>query len=210
MVGLLLQRAAQAAAGEPTRGEVIYQRCLACHSMEHNRVGPRHCGLFGRRAGTLKGFQYSTAMKKYGVIWSKETLDHFLENPLKAVPGTKMAYAGVKDSHKRADLMQGWHAYNITSDKQFGLGSWSDEQLASYLSSARAEGRGVAAGPMAEATTQMPTLETVTGHLSWPWTDAKMLGDFGPTAPHLSACTGVQKRPIWGRRGARVPQSPGL
>ena len=95
----------QAATGDPKRGEEIYHRCLACHSLEHNRVGPRHCGLFGRKAGSLKDYSYSTAMKKYGVIWNEKTLDHFLENPMKAVPGTKMGYAGVKDPQERADLI---------------------------------------------------------------------------------------------------------
>jgi cytochrome c len=105
VVGLLAPDAALAATGDPVRGEAIYQRCLACHSLEHNRVGPRHCGLFGRKAGTLKGYQYSAAMKKYGVTWNEKTLDHFLENPMKVVPGTKMGYAGVKDAQERADLI---------------------------------------------------------------------------------------------------------
>ncbi len=105
VVGLLAPDAVLAATGDPVRGEAIYQRCLACHSLEHNRVGPRHCGLFGRKAGTLKDYQYSAAMKKYGVIWDKKTLDHFLENPMKAVPGTKMGYAGIKDAQERADLI---------------------------------------------------------------------------------------------------------
>jgi cytochrome c len=105
MVGLLVPAATLAADGDPVRGEAIYQRCLACHSLAHNRVGPRHCGLFGRKAGTLKGYPYSAAMKKYGVIWDAKTLDHFLENPMKAVPGTKMGYAGVKDPQERSDLI---------------------------------------------------------------------------------------------------------
>ncbi len=97
--------AASPAAGDPVRGKKIYQRCLACHSLEHNRVGPRHCGLFGRKAGSLKDYQYSSAMKKYGVTWNEQTLDHYLENPMKVVPGTKMGYAGVKDAQERADLI---------------------------------------------------------------------------------------------------------
>jgi cytochrome c len=95
----------EAADGNVARGETIYQRCLACHSLEHNRVGPRHCGLFGRQAGSLKDYQYSAAMKKHGVTWNEETLDRFIENPLKTVPGTKMGYAGVKDPEERADLI---------------------------------------------------------------------------------------------------------
>jgi cytochrome c len=102
---LLAGAPALAADGNAERGEEIYARCLACHTLAHNRVGPRHCGLFGRKAGTVPNFQYSTAMKKYGVTWSDETLDRFVENPLKTVPGTKMGYGGVKDQQERADLI---------------------------------------------------------------------------------------------------------
>jgi cytochrome c len=106
LLALLLGSApALAADGNPERGEEIYTRCMACHALAQNRVGPRHCGLFGRKAGTASKYQYSAAMKKYGVIWNEQTLDHFLENPLKAVPGTKMGYAGVKDPQERADLI---------------------------------------------------------------------------------------------------------
>ena len=105
LVALLGCAPALAADGNAERGEEIYTRCLACHTLAQNRVGPRHCGLFGRKAGTAPNYQYSAAMKKYGVIWSEETLDHFLENPLKAVPGTKMGYAGIKDPQERADLI---------------------------------------------------------------------------------------------------------
>lgn len=93
--------------GNVRRGEEIYHRCRACHALEANRVGPKHCGLFGRKAGTAANYQYSLAMKKYGasVTWNEETLNHFLENPMKAVPGTKMGYAGIKDPQERADLI---------------------------------------------------------------------------------------------------------
>jgi cytochrome c len=91
--------------GNAGRGEEIYTRCMACHTLAHNRVGPRHCGLFGRKAGSVPNYAYSTAMKKYGVTWNEETLDRFIENPLKTVPGTKMGYAGVKDPQERADLI---------------------------------------------------------------------------------------------------------
>ncbi|MGQ3297310.1 c-type cytochrome [Reyranella sp.] len=95
----------QAADGDVAKGAQIYQRCLACHSLEYNRSGPRHCGLFGRAAGSLPGFDYSKAMKATGIVWDEPTLDRFLENPLKTVPGTKMAYAGVKNEQERTDLI---------------------------------------------------------------------------------------------------------
>lgn len=105
LAALLMSAPALAAEGNVERGEEIYARCLACHTLAHNRVGPRHCGLFGRKAGTVPNYAYSPAMKKYGVTWTEETLDHFIENPLKTVPGTKMGYAGVKDPQERADLI---------------------------------------------------------------------------------------------------------
>jgi cytochrome c len=105
LVVLLSCSPALAVDGNAERGEEIYTRCMACHTLAHNRVGPRHCGLFGRKAGSVPNYAYSTAMKKYGVTWNEETLDRFIENPLKTVPGTKMGYAGVKDPQERADLI---------------------------------------------------------------------------------------------------------
>jgi len=102
---LAIAPAARSDNGDAARGEEIYHRCMACHALDANRVGPKHCGLFGRKAGTAPNYTYSTAMKKYGITWSEETLDHFIENPMKAVPGTKMGYAGVKDPQERADLI---------------------------------------------------------------------------------------------------------
>ena len=91
--------------GDPKAGEAIYSRCLACHALAYDRTGPRHCGLFGRRAGGVRGFAYSEAMKRSNIVWNAKTLDRFLANPLKAVPGTSMGYAGIADSKERADLI---------------------------------------------------------------------------------------------------------
>lgn len=93
------------AAEAPDRGKQIYQRCSACHSLDRNRSGPKHCGLFGRRAGSLSGYAFSLALRESGIIWDSRTLDRFLENPMTAVPGTKMGYAGIKDSAERAALI---------------------------------------------------------------------------------------------------------
>ena len=88
------------------RGEAIYARCTACHAVEANRTGPQHCGLFGRRAGTAPGFTlYSHALRDTRIVWDAQSLDVFLRDPIKAVPGTTMGYAGVKDPNERADLI---------------------------------------------------------------------------------------------------------
>ncbi|MBX3643575.1 MAG: c-type cytochrome [Rubrivivax sp.] len=98
--------AAAAPDGAASRGQQVYARCAACHAIEANRTGPQHCGLFGRRAGTAPGFSgYSQAMRASGLVWNERTLDRFLQNPMQAVPGTAMGYAGVKDAAERAALL---------------------------------------------------------------------------------------------------------
>ena len=94
-----------AAAGDAKRGEELHARCAACHALAFDRVGPRHCGLLGRRAGSVQGFEYSAAIKKSGIIWNAKTLDRFIADPPKSLPGTTMTYAGVKDPAERADLI---------------------------------------------------------------------------------------------------------
>lgn len=93
------------AAGDAARGEELYSRCVACHALNHDRVGPRHCGLIGRKAGSVPGFDYSGAMKESKLVWNEKTLDRFLADPVKTVPGTTMTYAGVSDARERADLI---------------------------------------------------------------------------------------------------------
>lgn len=97
--------AAAAAAPNAARGEAIYARCAACHALAFNRVGPRHCGLFGRKAGSVPGFDYSAAMKNARIVWNAQSLDRFLASPLTMVPGTSMTYDGVPDAAERADLI---------------------------------------------------------------------------------------------------------
>jgi cytochrome c len=97
--------AAAAPAAELRAGEAIYARCMACHALAYDRTGPRHCGLFGRRAGSVPGFPYSKAMKRSDIVWSAATLDRFLANPTRVVPGTAMGYAGIPDPAERRALI---------------------------------------------------------------------------------------------------------
>jgi cytochrome c len=93
------------AAGDPEAGAAVYSRCLGCHSLEMNRTGPKHCELFGRRAGAVPGFEYSPAMQRSTIVWNERTLERFLADPASTVPGTAMTYAGVPDAQDRADLI---------------------------------------------------------------------------------------------------------
>jgi len=113
IVAALAAGAANAAPkGDAKKGEEIYSRCLACHALAYDRTGPRHCGLFGRKAGSVPGFAYSDAMKHSKITWNAKTLDRFIADPMKAVPGTAMGYAGVKDPQERADLIAYLEAAN--------------------------------------------------------------------------------------------------
>lgn len=96
---------AGSAAEAAARGAVIYERCAACHALAIDRTGPRHCGLIGRRAGSVPGFDYSPAMRKAKIVWTEASLDRFLEAPLAAIPGTAMGYDGIKDAQQRRDLI---------------------------------------------------------------------------------------------------------
>ncbi|MEQ9121774.1 MAG: cytochrome c family protein [Alphaproteobacteria bacterium] len=89
-------------------GRKVYKKCVACHFVDkqQNKVGPHLVDLFGRKAGALEGFAYSKAMQDYGVIWDATTLDAYLEAPRKVVPGTKMAFAGLRKAEESAALIE--------------------------------------------------------------------------------------------------------
>jgi cytochrome c len=92
-------------AGDAVRGQQLYEsRCVACHSVDQSRVGPAHHGVFGRRAGRVADYDYSPALKASRLVWSDRTLDAWLANPERTIPGQKMGYQ-VTDAGDRADLI---------------------------------------------------------------------------------------------------------
>jgi cytochrome c len=93
------------AASDPVNGKTLYEaRCAACHSIDFNGVGPLHRGVFGRPAAKAKGFAYSAALKSSGLVWSETSLDRWLTDPEKLVPGQTMGVS-VPDAQARADLI---------------------------------------------------------------------------------------------------------
>lgn len=105
LISSAAQPAPQAFIADVKNGEALYGRCVACHALANDRTGPRHCGLIGRKAGSVKEFEYSAAMKHSKIVWTTKTLDKFLTNPLKMMPGTSMGYAGITDPKERRDLI---------------------------------------------------------------------------------------------------------
>jgi len=93
-----------AVAGDADRGEMLYQGCQDCHSLDKNDVGPRHRGVFGRKAGSIADYNYSEGLKQSGIVWDEATLDKWLTDPQAFVPDAKMFYH-LADAKDRADVI---------------------------------------------------------------------------------------------------------
>jgi cytochrome c len=93
--------------GDAVAGAKIFGQCKTCHVAEAgvNRIGPSLWGVVGRPAGSIAGFKYSPANKSSGLVWSEEQLFTYLEAPQKTIPGTYMAFAGLKKLQDRADVI---------------------------------------------------------------------------------------------------------
>ena len=104
-------------AQDAAAGEQVFRRlCLPCHDIggaAKVKLGPPLNGIDGRKAGTFEGFNYSAANKSSGIDWSTEAFAKYIRAPMQEMPGTRMAFVGIKNDKDIADL---W-AYL----KQFGL-----------------------------------------------------------------------------------------
>ena len=96
-----------AEAGNALSGAELFKPCAACHATEagSSKQGPSLHGIIGRKAGSLAGYAYSPAMKALGKAWDAALLDSYLYDPAGTVPGTKMAYPGLKDENDRQDVI---------------------------------------------------------------------------------------------------------
>lgn len=83
--------------------------CLTCHKADKdagNGIGPNLFGVFGQKSGQVAGYNYTEANKNSGHTWDEATLDKYLTNPMKEVPGTKMTWAGYADAGKRKEVIE--------------------------------------------------------------------------------------------------------
>lgn len=91
--------------GQAARGQALYgERCAGCHSVDANDAGPMHRGVLGRTAGSVPGFEYSSALRSSGLVWTRQTLDAWLRDPEALVPGQAMDEQ-VADPQARLDLI---------------------------------------------------------------------------------------------------------
>ena len=89
-------------------GAALFNRCVICHSNAKgaaNKLGPNLFGVVGRKAGTYRGFSYSSAMKRSGITWSPAKLMDYLATPQTVVPGNNMPFAGIANTQQRTDLV---------------------------------------------------------------------------------------------------------
>lgn len=93
------------AGGDVARGQQLYEaRCGGCHSVAADRIGPRHAGVFGRRAGSVAGYDYSPALQRAGIVWDARTLERWLADPEALLPGQRMGYR-LMDAAERAEVI---------------------------------------------------------------------------------------------------------
>jgi cytochrome c len=94
-------------AADVEAGKTAFKKCALCHTTEagKNKIGPSLAGIVGRKAGSVPGFNYTDANKNSGATWDEKTLDTYLTDPKKFIPGTKMLFAGVKNDADRQSLI---------------------------------------------------------------------------------------------------------
>jgi cytochrome c len=113
------------AAGDAKRGARLFQQCMACHSVEEGEhmTGPSLAHIWNHKAGTVEGFtRYSDAMKHANIKWDEATLDKWLANPERLIPGTSMTFPGMKESRDRHDVAAYLKAVAQNAAPQAGRG----------------------------------------------------------------------------------------
>ncbi|OYU86177.1 MAG: cytochrome c family protein [Bradyrhizobiaceae bacterium PARB1] len=103
----LIGLTANAMAQDVAAGEKSFNKCRACHQVGEtakNTVGPILNGLFGRKSGTIAGYNYSEANKNSGLTWDDAVFSDYIKDPKGKIPGTKMSFSGIKNEQEIKDL----------------------------------------------------------------------------------------------------------
>src|SRR5262249_53336702 len=100
--------AAWSAKPDAGRGQQVFRACAACHCLEPGRsmTGPSLADLWNRKAGSLTSFpRYSSALTSSGVVWNDKTLDDWIRDPQRLIPGNDMTFQGINNDQQRMDLL---------------------------------------------------------------------------------------------------------
>ena len=172
-------------AGDSAHGAAIFRACTACHSTtsgEH-MTGPSLAKIWHRKAGTVEGFdRYSEAMKLVNVVWTEETLDPWLSNPDRVIPGTSMTFPGLRESKARQDVIAYLKAVSegkAPAKPQQGRGMMNMERAKEELKKAPPQGQVTALSHCGDTY----TVKTADGKVNKVWefnlrfkTDSSELG----------------------------------
>lgn len=99
---------AWAADGDAAKGETVFKKCVACHTVSKppkNTIGPSLVGIMGRAAGTMEGFKYSDGMKDSKIVWDDKSIDAYLKDPKGFIPKNKMVFVGLPKDEDRANVI---------------------------------------------------------------------------------------------------------
>lgn len=138
------------ATADPAKGEAVFAKCKACHTIEQggaNGVGPNLWAAMGKAHGHVPGFAYSEALKSVPGNWDWEGMDKWLANPKKYAPGTKMSFAGLGNPEERAALL----LYLNAQGSNLPLPAAPAAEAAPAEGAAAAEGGDAAAAAPADA-----------------------------------------------------------
>jgi cytochrome c len=102
---LLLAAAGAASAADAERGKVVFETCAACHTDKPDAIGPSLRGVYGRKAGSLKDFRYSNAMRNANFVWDEANLGAYIKDPQAKVKGNRMPFGGLSSDHDIEDVI---------------------------------------------------------------------------------------------------------
>lgn len=120
VAGVVFGFSGSAMAQDAAAGEKVFIKCKACHQIGEsakNGVGPLLNGVIGRKAGTVTGYNYSDANKNSGLTWDEATFKDYIKDPKAKVPGTKMAFAGLKNDQEINDLVAYLKSFDASGKK---------------------------------------------------------------------------------------------
>lgn len=107
-------------AGDPDKGAAVFKKCMACHQVgktAKNSTGPVLNGIVDRPSGTYPDYNYSKATKNSGLVWDESTLTRYLRAPREVIPGTRMAFAGLKKDQEIRDVVAYLREFDATGKR---------------------------------------------------------------------------------------------